>query len=128
MRQPDLAFFNPGYDYDWRQPEFRLLDAMLKRAILDYTGMCESDETNKPNRGSAIEWIWSESTKPFTFVWTCDLLNYDVESLRRTADKIASWRKSARPLPSRLGTLSLETGRRKLIRRRGTLDTPSSDL
>lgn len=120
MFDPDLAFFNPSYDYDWRQPEFRLLDAVLKRAILDYTGMCESDHTNKPNRANSISWIWSDSAEPFSFIWICDHLNYDVEVLRRTADKIATMRLDGGKLASRLGTLSLGTGRRKVILKRGT--------
>lgn len=74
------------------QPEKRLLWAMLKRWLLDYTGICRrvaAAENPIEARFSAVEWCWSDEDGPFSFLWVCDVLELDVEWVRHNADRIA---------------------------------------
>jgi hypothetical protein len=92
------------------QPEKRLLWAMMKRWILDYTGVCtklHQDEFPLDARFDAVEWCWSESIAPFSFLWVCDVLNLDAQWMRRSADKSAIRAQELGPLLGRIGSLEL---------------------
>jgi hypothetical protein len=92
------------------QPERRLLWAMLKRWILDYTGACS--RTNREAypldaRFDAVEWAWSDNIAPFSYLWVCDTLGLDAGWLRRSADKTATRAELLGPLLGRIGSLEI---------------------
>ena len=92
------------------QPERRLLWAMMKRWLLDYTGACsrmKHEDYPLDARFDAIGWAWSPNTAPFSFLWVCDVLDLDGEWLRRNADKSATAREVLGPLLGRIGSLDL---------------------
>jgi hypothetical protein len=92
------------------QPERRLLWAMLKRWILDYTGACS--RTNREAypleaRFDAVEWAWSDTIEPFSYLWVCDTLGLDAGWLRRSADKTATRAELLGPLLGRIGSIEI---------------------
>ena len=93
-----------------QQPERRLLWAMLKRWLLDYSGVCIRNlnaETSLEARFSAVEWAWSKEHGPFSYLWVCDVLDLDAEWVRSNADKIASRVEWQGPLLGRIGSLEI---------------------
>lgn len=93
-----------------QQPERRLLWAMLKRWILDYTGACSKQGRNGYSidaRFDAVEWAWSDSSLPFSYLWVCDVLGLDAEWLRRSADRTAIRAETWGPLLGRIGSLEI---------------------
>lgn len=91
-------------------PERRLLWAMMKRWILDYTGVCarvSAKEYPLDARFDAVNWAWSESTDPFSYLWVCDVLEIDAEWLRHNADKSATRAELLGPLLGRIGSLEI---------------------
>lgn len=57
--------------------EYRLLKAMIVRAILDLRETAE-----KLDRLDAKRWLFSDSPRDFGFLWCCELLEFDSESIR----------------------------------------------
>lgn len=92
------------------QPERRLLWAMLKRWLLDYTGACSRTRKEQyplEARFDAVNWAWSESRRPFSYLWVCDVLELDAEWLRHSADKTATRAETLGPLLGRIGSLDI---------------------
>ena len=88
-----------------KQPEMRLLWAILKRWLLDYTGICGGGTLEA--RFDAIEWAWEGGNEEWGFTWICDQIGLDAEWVRRSADKIATEGLEPGSLGGRLGTLEI---------------------
>jgi len=92
------------------QPEVRLLWAIMKRWILDYSGVCartRADDTMLEARLDAVDWAWSDSNEEFSYLWICEVLDLDAEWLRHIADKSATLAELTGPLGGRIGSLEI---------------------
>jgi hypothetical protein len=73
-------------------PEYRLMIAVLENAIKCVTKYRSATDT----RGRRLfdeeqRWLWSEDThSPYAFVCICDVLDLDVDTVRRRLGSIAA--------------------------------------
>ena len=59
---------------------YKLLIALLQRALLDATSLANN---NKKERRRARSWINNNDDYPFTFIWVCDHLLLESDKVRR---------------------------------------------
>ncbi len=59
-------------------PEHYLGIAIISRAILDYVGR----RTDRENRRSARAFLFSNSRRPFRFIWWCEVLGFEPDAMR----------------------------------------------
>ena len=62
-------------------PEYKLLIAILDRAILD---MANEDDRIRTN---AVKWLTSTQTKEFSFIWIAEMLDLKAPALLETIKK-----------------------------------------
>jgi hypothetical protein len=58
----------------------------MKIALLNREGVKRDWQAARQN---ALNWIFSDSTHPTSFLWICDCLDYDAELLRNMASSCA---------------------------------------
>jgi hypothetical protein len=59
-------------------PEKRLLFAMIESAVNDI-----AKNTSRSDHASAVEWVKSDSYRPLSFAYTCDMLDLSVGWMRK---------------------------------------------
>jgi hypothetical protein len=91
--------------YENKSPERQLLSAIVYRAIIDIIGKdtqfdvgilsiivtnTKENSVTEADKKSAIKWVLSNRTKPWSFIWVCNEIDkpYIVNVLRKFIQKI----------------------------------------
>ncbi len=69
-------------------PEVALLIAVIDRGLRDAVGDIEAEVLNKRGvAGGARAWFLSDDREPFSFLWICEAIDWDPESIRKVIKK-----------------------------------------
>lgn len=93
IKSSNEEWFDTWVDQAPRQPEVRLMWAILHRAIADIVNI-QAAWITPLERMSAWEFIEREDYSPLSFLWICEHIGVDAQGIRAQLDKVVPARAS----------------------------------